>query len=214
MTQKLEQNGEIQNNTDTELKILQSIEKAFYEKNPNARKRNTERSMKWFSRYVPKAHNKVRLARIARDRSLFKKGISIGSLYTFEYDAKTKDELPVWDANPLVFFFDEYTAKDGSKMLLGINMHYLKPELRLVAFKALLKLRNQKRYRKNTRLQISWGVLKTLGSSKLFEHSVKQYRVDHLRSQFVKIPPKSWELIMWLPLARWQKGGAKTAYKM
>lgn len=111
-------------------------------------------------------------------------------------------------------FFDSYRAKDGAEILLGINLHYLKPSLRFEAMRTLLKYRNEKRYRPSTRLKISWQVLKSLGNSKLFEHSIKAYRMDHVRSQFVQVPPRSWELVIFLPLARWQKGSKSTAWKI
>jgi len=215
MTQKkTNAEGEVQNNTGTELDILANIERSYYKANPNAQKRNTARSLKWFSKFIPKNYNRVRTARMMRDRDMWADSIRPGSLYMFEYKAKHRDTLPVWDAFPLVFFFDTFTAKDGSKMLLGINMHYLPPSLRYTAFTSLLKLRNQKRYRENTRLKISWGVLKSLANSKFFEHSVKMYRMDHVQSKFIQVPPRSWELVMWLPLARWQKGSQSEAWKI
>lgn len=214
MTDKKVENGEVENNTGTELQILQNIEKAYYRNNPKAERRNTEKSMRWFSQYVPRSFNRVRKSQIARDRELFTATPKLGRMMTFTYDAKTKDELPVWDAQPLVFFFDTYRAKDGTRLILGLNLHYLKPEHRFVAFKALLKLRTEKRFRPSTRLKMTWEVLSGLSQSKLFEHSVKQYREDHIRSQFIEIPPKSWELALWLPLARWQKSNARTAYKL
>jgi hypothetical protein len=213
VTQKKVDDGEIENNTGTDLQILQNIEKAFYRNNEGAMRRNTEKSMKWFSRYVPRSFNRVRKAQLARDRSLFTGEPVLGQMMTFTYDAKTKDELPVWDAQPLVFFFGTYRAKDGTRMMQGINLHYLKPEHRLIAFQALLKLRTEKRYRASTRLKLTWQLLSGMSQSKFFEHCVKQYREDHIRSQFIKIPSKSWEIVLFLPVARWQKGGARQAYK-
>tara|TARA_B100000929_G_scaffold290599_1_gene284888 strand:+ start:45675 stop:46301 length:627 start_codon:yes stop_codon:yes gene_type:complete len=205
---------EIENDTNTELKILKNIEKAFYRNNESAKKRNTQKSLKWFSKYVPRSYNKARTAQMFRDRDLFSKRIKVGQMHFFQYDAKHKDKLPVWDMYPLVFFFDSYRAKDGAEILLGINLHYLKPSLRFEAMRTLLKYRNEKRYRPSTRLKISWQVLKSLGNSKLFEHSIKAYRMDHVRSQFVQVPPRSWELVIFLPLARWQKGSKSTAWKI
>lgn len=213
-TKKTNDKDEIVNNTDTELELLSNIEKSFYKANPSSQKRNTEKSRKWFSKYVPKNYGKVRSARILKDRDLWANSISPGSLYLFEYSAKHHDTLPVWDRMPLVFFFDSFKSKAGDQMVMGINVHYLPPALRLVAFRALLKTRNEKRFRKSTRLNISWSVLKALSNSKYFEHSVKMYRVDHVKSKFIKMPAKSWELVLWLPLARWQKGSSSKAWKM
>lgn len=203
-----------ENNTQTELDILKSIEQAYFKNNASSQKRNTQKSLKWFSTYVPRAHNSVRTARMFRDKTLWQDRVIPGNMYFYQYDAKHKDTLPVWDMYPLVFFFDSYTSKEGKQILLGINMHYLKPSYRYAAMMNLLRLRNEKRYRANTKLQISWEVLKGMANSKYFEHAVKAYRVDHIRSKFIKIPATAWELTLFLPLARWQKGSKNKAWNI
>lgn len=205
---KTDDEGKIQNTTQTELDILANIEKSFYRANPKSQKRNTEKSLKWFSQFVPKNYNRVRTARLFRDRDLWADSITPGNMYFFEYDAKHKDTLPFWDKYPLIFPWDVWQGGDGKygesgvTYMIGVNLHLLPPALRFAAMKALLTTRNQKRYRRNTRLKISWQVLKGLSNSKYFEHSVRIYRMDHVRSKFVKIPPVSWELAVFLPTQR------------
>lgn len=211
---KTNDKGEVQSTSNTELQILANIEKAFYRNNEKATRRNTEDSLKWFSRYVPRSYSKVRSRQLFKDKSLQRTMISPGNMYFFEYDAKWKDKLPVWDRFPLIFPWDSWQGKDGATLFIGINLHYLPPRFRFVAMKALLKMRNQKRFRKGTRLIISWKILKNLSESKFFKHSVKMYRLDHVKSPFVQIPPSSWEMVLFLPLADWQKSGKRTAWKM
>lgn len=203
-----------QNNTGTDIQILKSIEQAFYRNNEKTARRNTQKSLEWFYQYVPKSHNRVRTSMLMRDASTYADQIIPGNMYFFVYDAKHKDTLPVWDAFPMIFPFEVFNTKSGEKAFMGINLHYLPPKLRLVAMKALLTLRNEKRYRKSTRLKMSWGVLKALASSKLFEHCVKMYLFKQVRSKFIKIPAQSWELCLFLPVARWQKGSQSDAWKM
>ena len=50
----------------------------------------------------------------------------IGKMYFFNYDAKFKEVLPVWDKFPLVIPMDTY-----SNGFLGLNLHYLDPGSRL-----------------------------------------------------------------------------------
>lgn len=211
---KTDEEGDLQNTTKTELDILANIEKSYYNKNRKVVRRNTEESLKWFSQYVPRSYNRVRTARMFRDRSMWRKRVVPGSMYFFEYDAIHKDTLPVWDRFPLIFPWDVFTAKNGQKYMLGINLHYLPPAARFAAMKALITTRNRKRYDESTRLKISWEVLQGLSQSKYFEHSVKMYKLSEVKSAFVKIPPSSWELAVFLPLARWQKGSKATAWKM
>lgn len=200
------------NNTGTELEILQKIEQAWKRNNPSSMKRNNAKSADWFRQYVTKAYNKTGTGTMFRDRSLWKSSMTVGKLYFYEYDAKHKDTLPYWDRYPLVFPFSAYKAKDGAEIVLALNMHYLPPALRLVAFRALLKLKSEARFRKSTRLKLEWDTIKAMSESKYFKHAVHAYRMDHVRSTFVEIPAQAWELAMFLPLQRFQKGGKAAAW--
>jgi len=221
VTKKLtDDQGNVQNNTDTDLEILQSLERSFYRANPSSAKRNTAKSLKWFQQFVPKNFNRVRTARMFRDRNMWTDQIIPGQMLFFEYDALHKDTLPVWDRFPLTFMWDVWTGGPGKfglpgkKYAIGINLHYLPPALRFEAMKALLTLRSEKRYRKSTKLKLSWEILAGLSQSKYFEHSVKIYRLDHVSSKFVNIPARSWELAVFLPTARFQKGSNKEAWRL
>lgn len=205
--------GQVENNTRTDMQVLKSIEAAFYNNNPSAKRRNTEKSLKWFSQYVPRAYNRARTSQVMRDSDSYVDKIIPGNMYFFVYDAKHKETLPLWDAFPLIFPWDTW-IKNGVRYFIGINLHYLSPAHRFLAMKALLTLRTSQRYRENTKLKLSWDVLKALSESKLFKHSVKMYRMDHVRSKFINIPAVSWELAAFLPLQRFQKGSSSEAWKL
>lgn len=205
--------GQLQNTTGTELQILKGIEAAFYRNNKTSRKRNTEKSLKWFSQYIPKAHNRVRMAQMMRDRDLWADTIRPGDMYLAVYDPIHKATLPYYDEFPLLLPWDMWKGENGHTYIISINLHFLRPGLRFAAMKALLTLRNEKRYRETTRMKISWQVLKSLSNSKLFEHCVRVYRLDHFQSKFIKIPPQSWEMVVFLPLAR-IKGDKAKAFKI
>lgn len=190
------------NSTGTDLEILQKIEKAWLRNNPSAMKRNSANSLDWFRKYVGRSFNRIGTAAMFRDRSMWKEKFAFGKMYFFEYVAKHKDTLPVWDRYPLVFPFSAYKAKDGMTIVVGLNMHYLQPALRMVAFRALLKFRTEKRYRKNTKLDLEWAAIANMAESKYFKHAVHSYRLDHLRSTLVEVPSQSWELALFLPTAR------------
>lgn len=198
--------------TGTELEILQKIEAAWARNNPNDTKRNTAKSLDWFRKYVGKSFNKIGTATMFRDRDMWKSKFRFGKMYFFEYNAKHKATLPVWDRYPLVFPFSIYNAPDGVPIVIGLNMHYLPPALRMMAFNALMKLRTEKRYRKKTRLEMEWSMLKAMAESKYFEHCIHSYRLDHLRSVLVEVPAESWELALFLPVARFI--GDKSALKI
>lgn len=189
--------------TGTNLEILHRIERAWENNNPNARRRNTAKSLDWFRKYVGRSFNRVGTGVLFRDRDLWKESFTIGKLYTFEYDPKHKDTLPIYDRYPMMFPFNTYRAKDGMTIIVGLNLHYLPPALRMVAFKAMLKFKSEPRYRKSTRLKLEWEALKAMSEHRLFKQAVHAYRLDHLRSVIVEVPAQSWELAIFLPTARW-----------
>jgi hypothetical protein len=202
------------NTTGTELEILKRIERAWAKNNPTSQKRNTAKSLDWFRKYVGRSFNKVGTGTMFRDRDMWKTKMTLGKMYFFEYDAKHKDTLPLWDRYPLIFPFSTYKAKDGAIIVIGINLHYLPPALRMVAYRALLKMKTEKRFRKSTRLDMEWSALKEMSESKYFEHSVHAYRMDHVKSVFVEVPASAWELAAFLPTARFQKGTNAQAWKL
>lgn len=201
---------------DQQVKLFQNIEAAFNKANnsPSAAKRYSEEAWDWYRTYVPRAYNKVRKPQLFADKKMWKQNVKMGRLYFFDYDALHKDKLDVWDAFPFVVFFDTYRSKEGHQILLGLNFHYLPPKLRMAAFRALLQFRNEKRYRRSTELQFDWAQIKALSQHKLFQHAIHAYRVDHVKSVFLEVPANYWQHTLFLPVARWQKGTARQAYKM
>lgn len=208
--------SEVALKNNTNLQLFNSIEKAYNKAhdNPSAADRYSKEAMDWYRNYIPKNYNKVRTSQLFRSQELWSKQIKFGVPCFFDYDALHKDTLPVWDAFPFTIFFDSYRTKQGHVIVLGLNMHYLPPKLRMEAFRALLTTRNEKRYRKSTVLNFDWERLKALAEHKLFKHAVKAYRVDHVRSVFVRIPSTAWQMALFLPVARWQNNTQKFAWKM
>lgn len=192
------------NNTGTDLEVLQNLEKAWAKANNGSTKRNTAASMDFFRKYVGRSYNKLGTGAMFRDRKTWRgSNFSLGKMYFFEYDALHKDKLPIWDRYPIVIFFDTYKSKAGDQIVLGLNFHYLAPALRMAAFRGLLRFKTEARYRKNTKLDFSWSVIKVLAQSKYYEKAIHAYRLDHFKSTLVEIPAQSWEMALFLPLQRW-----------
>lgn len=129
---------------------------------------------------------------------------SIGKMYTFAYDPKWKAELPYYDIFPLIFPIEYYS--DG---LLGINMHYLPPILRAKLMDALYETLNNDKYNKTTRLQISYGILKSASRFKYFKPCIHRYLFTHLRSPFVYISPDEWDIALMLPTQKFEKSSSE-----
>jgi hypothetical protein len=132
------------------------------------------------------------------------RGIKPGSMYLFKYDAKTKDTLPYWDMYPLIF-----PISMDSKGFIGINLHYLPPNLRASLFNNLM------RFKSNTpskELAINYSILTKYSSLSYFKPCVKRYLYGHVRSQFMYIAPEEWPIAIFLPLQRFQKSGSGKVY--
>lgn len=186
-------------------------------------KRNIVRSNKWFARRVSRdlqiSKDRVfqQFKEAFRKRTFKDVGI-VGRMFLFKYDAKHKETLPVWDANPLVFFFGTFVGdgvygENGVLFLQGINVHYLPPALRLILFTNLLKMNTDTGLREKSKLKLSWQILKSFQASEYAKHAVKTYRADHIRSQLIEINPRFWEIVLFLQIQSWQKGSNSLAWK-
>lgn len=208
---------------DSPITVKRYIEKWRRHKGSQAR-RNSRESNDWFRTRVSKDLNlkAEKIHKELAERKVRAAGnkMLIGRLHLFKYDALHKDKLPVWDAFPLVFFFDAFKGdgrKYGEKGVLylrGINMHYLAPKMRLLLFTELVKLKNDSTLRDKTRLKLSWQAIKGIGQSHLSEHAVKTYRADHIRSDLAEVRPQDWEIVIFMQIAQWQKGGKKDAWRL
>lgn len=131
-----------------------------------------------------------------------------GRMYMYVYDAKHKDTLPYWDAFPLVF---PVTSFPGG--FDGINLHYLPPLLRARLMDALYTIANNKNYDDTTRLKISYNTLKAASNMNYFKPCYKQYLYSQVRSRFIYIEPKEWDIAMFLPLQNFKKATAQQVWR-
>jgi hypothetical protein len=92
-----------------------------------------------------------------------------GRLFIYFYDPKYKKTLPYYDRFPLTFMVEK--AEGG---FYGLNLH-------------------------NTRLKLSYELLKKTGKLKFFKPCFKHYLSEHVRSKIVEIPASEWESILFLP---------------
>lgn len=131
----------------------------------------------------------------------------IGDLISFVYDPKTKARLPYYDTFPLVFPIE--IKADG---FLGINLHYLPPNYRLVLMTALYSLRNNTNMDQTTRLNISYNILKAASQFRYYKPCIKRYLSGHIRSTRMTIPPSQWSMVISLPSARFMKASELTVW--
>lgn len=144
----------------------------------------------------------------------------IGRMYFFQYDPKTKDKLPIYDAFPLIFMLSlPQRGKNGMFYFKGINMHYLPPTVRAKVMDAIwegattaqrkrpLKKNEKEKDRKfpispETRLKAVERISDVIENSN-FAYCFKTYLVNpmYLKSRLVKVYANEWDFALFLPLA-------------
>lgn len=153
----------------------------------------TSTARQWF-RTKAKESGTVSETSILRDeKARLSNRSTVGKMYFFMYDAKHKKSLPYYDSFPLIFPVDR--TKNG---FYGINLHYLPLQLRAQLMDQLYDVTNNNKYDDTTKLNLSYGILKSTEKFKLFQPTFKRYLNAHVRSRFVEIHPTEWDIALWL----------------
>jgi len=124
----------------------------------------------------------------------------LGNMYMFIYDPKHKETLPYYDRFPLIFPIN--IAKGG---ILGINLHYLPPQLRAKLMDAIYDVASNERYDETTKLRLSYNILNSATRYKEFKPTVKHYLSSQLRTRLVYVNPSEWDIALFLPTERFEK---------
>lgn len=117
-----------------------------------------------------------------------------GSMYMYYYDPKTKDTLPYFDQFPLILCLDV-----TPRGFTGLNLHYLRPTLRLRLFEALRTRLSNRTYDEKTRILISYQTLRAASKYRYFKPCFKQYLTNHVISRVKYVHPSQWENSIMLP---------------
>lgn len=163
---------------------------------------NMDEARNWYRDQANRI-GKVNPQRMMIDKQNIKSQITmndIGRMFMFFYDPKTKNELPYYDTFPLVFPID--FRPNG---FLGINLHYLPHMLRARLMDSLYQTINNRKYNDTTKLNVSYSTLSSAARYKYFKPCLKQYRWDHVRSRYLNIEPRNWDMALMLPTERFEK---------
>lgn len=159
----------------------------------------SRKATQWLQAEIPKL-GQVNRARLVRDPMASSNAL-IGTLNLFYYDAKLKAQLPYWDRFPVTLVLDFY--HDG---FLGLNFHYLPVRTRLALLDKLMDFQTNKNLDEQTRLAVTYGMLKGVARYKAFKPCIKRYLSDHIESRIIPIPAQQWEMVVMLPVESWQGG--------
>ena len=167
----------------------------------------------WYRNEASKLSSRsVNPNRFAQDKSNAQQSsidiASIGQMFMFFYDPKTKDSLPYYDRFPLVFPVD--LAPHG---FYGINLHYLPPILRAKLMDELYATASNTKYDKTTKLKLSYRLLSAASRFRYFKPCFKYYLWAHVQSNFIKVDIKNWDIALMLPLERFSKASNQSVWK-
>lgn len=157
-------------------------------------------------------------ARDARSRDVYpdnilktsdsrKPRVGPGRMYHFYYDPKNKKTLPYYDRFPLIFMVG---PADGG--FYGINLHYLPPKLRAALMDNLYGVASDTRYDENTKLRISYNILKGASKYRYFKPCFKHYLSEHVKSNFIEIVSSEWDIALFLPTERFEKASKSKVF--
>lgn len=119
----------------------------------------------------------------------------VGHMYYFDYDPKTRNQLPYFDTIPLIICIG--LMSDG---WLGINLHYMPPVMRKVFLDRLMEVatnsRSQMEYER-----VSWTLLQSALTDDFLTNTIKRYLVDkkYFKSFLIEVDPSHWEKVIFLP---------------
>jgi len=169
---------------------------------------NTKKAMSWLRQnYEEVSKSSVRFTKISEATEVHEK-MTIGRMYMFRYDAKTKDKLPYWDSFPLVLPFAP--AKGG---FYGLNLHYLPLRERALLMDRLYEYASNDRMDFTTKIRLSYNLLSKSASLKYFRPCVKRYLFKQMRSRFLYVDPQDWLVAMFLPTEKFNGASKQEVWK-
>lgn len=161
----------------------------------------TKKSWNWYETHVRNAAAGMSTQKFLGDNIAHQAtNIVPGQLIHYFYDPKTKDALPYYDTFPLLLPF---SADDTH--FTGLNLHYIPPIVRAVLLDKLMKYVSDDNLSPKTKIAVSWETLKNAANFPEVGPCVKKYLFNKVKSNFIIIPPREWEFVIWLPLERMKK---------
>ena len=164
----------------------------------------TKASMDWFQSNVSSMN--VSRAALIKDGPT-RAGHQYGRMYNFQYDPKTKKQLPYYDRFPLCI--PVQTAKGG---FYGLNLHYLHPLIRAQFLDELYDITNNSKYDRTTKMNVTYQLLKSTSRMRFFKPCLKHYLSNQIQSPLLLIEPADWEIAIFLPTESFRKVDKNTVW--
>jgi len=145
----------------------------------------------------------VNRQKLLRDPEVMKKSRLLpGRMFMYIYDPKHKDTLPYYDRFPLVLALEKNKNGPG---FYGLNFHYLDYRKRAILLSRLLKYASDKRFNENTKIRVTYKMLKAASQLEAFKPCLKLYLPSQIKSQIKMIPADYWETALFFPSEQFKK---------
>lgn len=170
--------------------------------NINLENRN-KKAVQWLADTVSNRPGRITDQSLHKDYKNYKTGITqydAGNMYLFHYFPKYHATLPYYDLFPLIIPLEFYSGSSAG--FLGLNLHYLDPMRRLKLLDGLMQAFSTV---KGDRMFLTYNLLKGVSQTNLYKPCIKRYLTKQLRSNFIQIEKKDWEIALFLPVARFRK---------
>ncbi|QHJ78973.1 MAG: hypothetical protein [Caudoviricetes sp.] len=180
---------------DRKIKLINAFRSQLRVRASDSAAANNKKSVAWFNNVIKSS---IRGHTVKRPQP--------GSIYAYVYDAKHKDTLPYWDKFPLIIYLGDYTAKNGNRLLLGLNLHYIPPKARQEFLEALLPHANTDSLSNKTRLKINWSQVRSMKGA---DQMIKAYLPGHIKGAITEIKPADWANVLYMPLQQFMSKGKR-----
>lgn len=121
-----------------------------------------------------------------------------GRLILMTYDPVTKDKLPYYDTQPLIF-----VVEVRSNYLLGINVHYLPPRERKVLVDGLMGFKEDASD-EQILMRMRYADIQSVVVSSQAKMLIKKYYTRRIKNMMI-VAPEEWDNVIQLPLYRFEK---------
>lgn len=142
-----------------------------------------------------------------------KNQLTPGRMVFYAYDPKTQDELPFWDAFPIVIILHP-----KPKGFLGLNLHYIPPSVRATFINNLIKFVDDPNWAVNNNYQalikVTYPILKNTNKLKPYRPCIKRYLYSHIISEIAFIPSAEWKSVPFFPLDKFQGATRQEVWKL
>lgn len=142
-----------------------------------------------------------------------------GRLYMFVYaNPKHEDILDYWDVYPLVISLGRYVSKEGEVVEMGINMHHLPLQVRILVltkiFEAFKSKYSGEMYREHQKpVDMSWQQVGALVQQYGAGFAFRSY-IPRLRTGAICFPYEEWYKAIFIPSNRYERATAAQIYQM